>query len=345
MSFTEKFARQPRALIVAEMAATLFVIAAFDFVTHYKIPLASFYSVPVFVLAWFCGKKWGIAAAASASLIWWYVKWSTGDPILHGSSGAGATSWRFGFFLIVALAGSALRTKSDIAADRITLLERGLRRLEREVVNISEAEQRRIGQDLHDGVCQDLAGLTCGASSLRDDLEKLQVRAEANTASELVKLLQDAVVQTRDLAHELVPAKVNRLGLVLALESLAQSVGRLHEVTCSFQFHGPLPNWDEQTAIHLYRIAQEAINNATRHGRAQNILIFLEAADHSISLRVLDDGVGVPEFCSEGVGLRIMRYRAQSIGGEVTIERRNGTGTTVSCTVRTNSQCNEIAPA
>src|SRR6266550_2599746 len=181
MNFIEKFTRQPRALIVAEMAAALLIIAAFDFVTDYEIPLASFYSafysVPVFVLAWFCGKKWGIAAAASASLIWWYVKWSNGDPILHGSSGAGATSWRFGFFLIVALAGSALRTKSDIAADRITLLERGLRRLEREVVNISEAEQRRIGQDLHDGVCQYLAGLTCSATSLRDDLQELMLQA------------------------------------------------------------------------------------------------------------------------------------------------------------------------
>jgi signal transduction histidine kinase len=345
MSFTEKFARQPRALIVAEMAATLFVIAAFDFVTDYKIRLGLLYAVPIFVLARFCGKKWGIAAAVSASLIWWYVNWSTGDPILHSSvGGAWETSRHFGFFSIVALVGCVLRTKSDIAADRIALLERS-RRLEREIVNISEAQQRRIGQDLHDGLCQYLAGLTCGASSLRDDLEKMQVRAEADTANELVKLLQDAVVQTRDLAHELVPAKVNRLGLVLALESLAQSVGRLHGVTCSFQFHGGSPNWDEQAAIHLYRIAQEAINNATRHGKARNILVFLEAADHSISLRVLDDGVGVSESCSEGVGLRIMRYRAQSIGGEVTVERRNGPGTTVSCTVRTNSQVNEIAAA
>jgi signal transduction histidine kinase len=113
----------------------------------------------------------------------------------------------------------------------------------------------------------------------------------------------------------------------------------------SFQFHGGLPNWDDQAAMHLYRIAQEAINNATRHGKARNILVFLEAADHSTSLRVLDDGVGVFESCSEGMGLRIMRYRAQSIGGEVTIERRNGHGTTVSCTVRTNSQVNEIAAA
>ena len=344
MSFTENFGRQPRALIVAEMAATLFVIAAFDFVTDYRIRLATLYAAPVFVLAWFCGKKWGIAAAVSANLIWWYVNWTTNDPILHSSIGAWETSRHFAFYLIVALAASALRTKGDITAERIALLERS-RRLECEIVNVSEAEQRRIGQDLHDGLCQYLAGLTCGASLLRDDLEKLHVRAEANTASELVKLLQDAVVQTRDLAHELVPAQVNRLGLVLALESLAQSTGRMHGVTCSFQFHGGSPNWDDQAAMHLYRIAQEAINNATRHGKARNILVFLEAADHSISLRVLDDGVGVSESCSEGVGLRIMRYRAQSIGGEVTVERRNGPGTTVSCTVRTNSQVNEIAAA
>src|SRR4029450_9479754 len=236
MSCTENFGRQPRALIVAEMAAALLVIAAFDFVTDYKILLALLYAVPIFRLAWFCGKKWGIAAAASASLIWCYVNWTTGDPILHSSSEAWETSQLFGFFLIVALVGSALRTKSDITAERIALLERS-RRLEREIVNISEAEQRRIGQDLHDGLCQYLARLTCGASSLRDELDKLEVRAEADTANELVKLLQDAVVQTRDLAHGLVPAQVNRLGLVLALESLAQSVCRLHGVTCSFQFH------------------------------------------------------------------------------------------------------------
>jgi len=344
MNFTKNFARQPRALIVAEMAAALLVIAAVDFVTDNNIRLGLLYAVPIFGLAWFCGKKWGIAAASSASLIWWYVNWSTGDPILHSSSEAWETSRHFAFFLIVALFGHALRKKSDIAADRLALLEHSLR-LEREIVNISEAEQRRIGQDLHDGLCQYLAGVTCGASSLRDDLEKLDVRAEADTASELVKLLQDAVVQTRDLAHGLVPAQVSRLGLVLALESLAQSVRRMYGVTCSFQFHGDSRNWDEQAAIHLYRIAQEAINNATRHGRARNILVFLEAVDHSLSLRVLDDGVGVSEALSEGVGLRIMRYRARSIGGDVTVERRNGPGTTVSCTVRTNSQVNEIAAA
>jgi signal transduction histidine kinase len=342
-----QFGRQSRALIGAEMAAALLVIAAFDFVTGNNIRLASLYAVPVFVLAWFCGKKWGIAAAVSATLLWWYVNWTTNDPILHSSIGTWEVSRHFPFYLIVALAASALRTKRDIAAERLALLERSLR-LEREIVNISEAEQRRIGQDLHDGLCQYLAGLTCGASSLRDDLEKLQVRPEADTADELVKLLQDAVVQTRDLAHELVPAQVSRLGLVSALESLAQSVARMHGLTCSFQFHGRPPNWDEQTAIHLYRIAQEAINNATRHGRARNIRVFLNTLntiDQSISLRVLDDGVGISDSYLDGMGLTIMRYRARSIGGELTIERLNGTGTIVSCIARANFGANEIAAA
>ena len=178
MRFTQSFARQPRALIVGEMAAALLVIAAFDLVTGKKIRLLSAYAGPIFVLAWFCGKKWGIAAAASASLIWWYDNWSTGDPILHSSSEAWETSGHFGFYLIVALVGSALRTRSDIAADRIALLERS-RRLEREVVNISEAEQRRIGQDLHDGLCQYLAGLTCGASSEGIGLTIMRYRARS----------------------------------------------------------------------------------------------------------------------------------------------------------------------
>ena len=157
-------------------------------------------------------------------------------PELHSWIGVWEAFRHVGFFLIVALVGSALRAKSDIAAERIALLEHS-QRLKREIVNISEAEQRRIGQDLHDGLCQYLAGLTCGASSLRDDLEKLDVRAEADTARRIGELLQDAVVQTRDLARKLVPAQVSRLGLVLALESLAQSVARMHGVTCRFRFH------------------------------------------------------------------------------------------------------------
>lgn len=341
MSFSKSFARQPRSWLIAEIVASLLVIAVLDSITTYQIRLLPLYAVPVFVLAWFCGKKWGIAAGLFSSLLWWCANRFTGDPDLHSWIGVWEVSRHVGFFLIVALVGSALRTKTDIAVERIALLEHS-QRLEREIVNISEAEQRRIGQDLHDGLCQYLAGLTCSASSLRDDLQELRLQSDANAAGELVTLLQDAVVQTRDLARKLVPAHVSRLGLVLALESLAQSVTRLHGINCRFRSHASSANWDEHTAMHLYRIAQEAINNATRHGKARNIFLFLNGAGRSIKLRVVDDGAGISELDSEGMGLDIMRYRARLIGGQLTIRRRNSRGTTLTCTARTDSHQSEI---
>ena len=342
MGFSKSFARQPRAWIIAEMAASLVVIAVLDLITSYRIRLLPFYAVPIFVLSWFCGRKLAIATAILSGAIWWSVNWSNGDPDLHSGIAAWELSRHVGFFLIVALVGSVLRTRSDIAAERIALLEHS-QRLEREIVNISEAEQRRIGQDLHDGLCQYLAALACSASSLRDDLLELRLHADAQSADDLVKLLQDAVVQTRDLARKLVPAHVSRLGLVLALESLVQSVTRLHGVNCRFRCHASSANWDEHTAMHLYRIAQEAINNATRHGKPRNIFVFLNATGRSIRLRVVDDGGGISESQSEGMGLDIMRYRARLIGGQLAIKRRNSRGTVITCTARPAE--NETKPA
>ena len=344
MGFSKRFAGQARAWIIAEVAASLIVIGVLDFITGYQIRLLPFYAGPIFIMAWFCGKKWGFAAAFFSGLIWWCANWFTGEPDLNSWIQTWEISRHVGFFLVVAFAGSALRIKSDSAAERIALLEHS-HRLEREVVNISDTEQQRIGQDLHDGLCQYLAGLTCAASSLRDDLQKLHLQAEAGTADELARLLQDAVVQTRDLARKLVPAHIDRLGLILALELLADWVTRLHGVTCTFAFHGATPDCDEHTAIHLYRIAQEAINNATKHGHATNIAISLKAADHSMTLRVSDDGAGISESDSGGMGLAIMRYRARLIGGELKIDRLDTCGTTVSCTATTNSQGHEIATA
>jgi signal transduction histidine kinase len=324
------------------MMASLVAIAVFDFLTGYDIRLLPLYAVPIFVVAWFCGKRFGIAAALFSSLIWWFANWVMADPYLYNWIQAWEVLTQVGLFLVVAMVGSALRSKSDIAKERIALLEHS-HGLEREIVNISEAEQRRIGQDLHDGLCQYLAGLSCAASSLRDDLQKLHVHAEADIAGELAKLLQDAVVQTRDLARKLVPAHVSRLGPVLALESLAQSVTRLHGINCKFRCHASSANCNERTAMHLYRIAQEAINNATKHGKAKNIVVSLDAGDHSLTLRVLDNGVGISESNSAGMGLTIMRYRAHLIGGQLTIKRRNSRGTTLACTARTDPPESEIA--
>jgi signal transduction histidine kinase len=345
MRLSKAFAKQPRIWIGAEMALLLVGIGALDLMSGYKFQLLPFYAVPIFVVGWFCGQKTGAIAAVLSGIIWSGANWFNGDPDLRQTWIAfWETGRHFGFFLLVTWAASALRTRSDIAAARIALLEHS-QRLEHEIVNISEAEQRRIGQDLHDGLCQYLAALSCSARSLQDDLEKLHLRSEAAAARELATHLQGAVVQARDLARGLVLAQVGQVGIVIALESLAQAVGRSHEMTCTFHFRGAVTDCDEHTATHLYRIAQEAINNATKHAKASRIAIFLEATADLMTLRILDDGVGLPGFTATGTGMSIMRYRARLCGGELTSEQPKGGGTLVSCTIRKHGQTNEVAAA
>ena len=344
MKLSKAFAKQPPRWIAIEMAALLLAIGELDLVTSYRFRLLPFYAGPIFVVAWFCKKKIGFATALASGVIWWCANWFGGDPDLRTWIAVWETGRHFGFFLIVAWAASALRTKSDIAAVRIELLEHS-QRLEHEVVTISEAEKRRIGQDLHDGLCQYLAALTCSARSLQEDLQKLNFKSEADAAGELATQLQDAVVQARDLARGLIPAQVEQVGIIVSLQSLAQSVSRLQGITCTFRFHGVVADCDEATAMHLYRIAQEAINNATKHGKASRIAISLEGEGDLITLRVLDDGSGISGFVATGTGLGIMRYRARLSGGDLTVEQPKGGGTMVSCTVRRKPRENEIAAA
>jgi signal transduction histidine kinase len=297
------------------------------------------------VVAWFCGKRWAFAATIFAAMTWWSANYLGGDPELHGLMQAWEIFRHGGFFVVVAFLGSALRAKSDIAAARIALLERA-RHLEHEIVNISEAEQRRLGRDLHDGLCQYLAGLSCAAAGLRDDLRALHLEDKAESADELVKLLQDSVVQTRDLAHALVPAQVVELGLAVALESLAQSITRLHAISCTFEAREAPSHCDNETATHLYRIAQEAISNAIKHGAAKNIHVSLATAGDRLILRVTDDGLGLRERGStKGSGLAIMEYRARISGGDLKIGPAERSGTEVRCTVRRKVPDDEVAVA
>ena len=344
MNLQSAFMHQPRSWVLAEMIVALIIIGVLDLITGYQFRLLPLYAGPIFVVAWFVGKKYGILTALLSALVWLCATWLNGDPDLRSWVAVWEICRHFGFFLIVAWTGSALRTKSDSAAARIALLEHS-QRLEREVVNISETEQRRIGQDLHDGLCQYLAALTCSATSLRDDLRKLHLTAEANSADELAKLLQEAVVQTRDLARGLVPRQVEQVGIIVALQSLAQSVSRLQGIGCTFRLNGRVAECDEATAVHLYRIAQEAISNATKHGKATRIAISIEALSDLITLRVWDNGTGISGFVATGTGLGTMRYRANLSGGELTVEQPDGGGTLVSCTVRRKPRKDEIAAA
>ena len=204
------------------------------------------------------------------------------------------------------------------------------KRLEAEVIKIAEAEQMRIGNDLHDGVGQVLTGIMSLTEALEYQLEG-ETRKEATRIRELVR---DAILQVRQLSHGLSPAAVKHRGLAASLRLLSDQIrSNLLDCGCVFEVEPRLKNPEAET--HLFRIAQEAVNNAMRHGKPKHITILLRPAPGDQCLmEILDDGIGFgakKPRNGDGIGIRVMRYRANLIGGEFSIAPRPGGGTSVLC--------------
>jgi two-component system CheB/CheR fusion protein len=204
--------------------------------------------------------------------------------------------------------------------------------LEREVLEVAAAEQRRIGQDLHDSVGQELTGLGLMAESLIEALPDGSQPA-ARTAQKIADAVRRALKQVRALSRGLTPVEVAAEGLMLALAELAERTREVSGRNCTFVCEEPVLLEDNRTATHLYHIAQEAVANALKHSQARNIEIRLEADESTLTLSVRDDGVGPPPRPDEGegMGLKIMRYRAGLINAELSVAPAPGGGTLVSC--------------
>ena len=213
--------------------------------------------------------------------------------------------------------------------------------LQRQVLGIAEDEQRRIGQDLHDSTQQELSGLGMLAQTLLTSLSKTpdsSLGAQATKLRELATKIVKGIARThqevRSIARGLVPLRIGPQGLMDALRELAFRTDELDGVTCAFKCEQPVEVADSVTATHLYRIAQEAITNALRHGQPEHILIALEVDHGQPILQIADDGIGFNSMeASEGMGLKTMRYRASLIGATVTFKPVEAGGTLVSCRV------------
>jgi PAS domain S-box-containing protein len=206
--------------------------------------------------------------------------------------------------------------------------------LEEELLKTSSREQQRIGQDLHDSLCQQLAGIEFQNSVLVQQLSKApEAQAEAARIGELIR---NATKQARALARGLSPVEIEPNGLMAALDNLAINATNLFRVQCSFECPQPVLLQNRTSATHLYRIAQEAIGNAVKHGQAKAIVVSLKKLDEELILTVKDDGVGFNQDgrAIEGMGLRIMEYRADMIGAMLRIDSLKGEGTTVACRFR-----------
>jgi len=204
--------------------------------------------------------------------------------------------------------------------------------IEGELLRVSDAEKNRIGSDLHDGLGQYLTGISCLSAALRDKLA-VQSRSEAEEAATISSLVQEAIAQTRALARGLCPVQLETAGLDTALEDLTYQVQRLHGIDCRFAPSGAIPTCEASVALHLYRIAQEAINNAVKHSTARNITVTLDFSKENKVLRIEDNGCGFDPEVKHGPssGLQLMPYRAAMIGGTLSITSQPGAGTKVEC--------------
>lgn len=208
------------------------------------------------------------------------------------------------------------------------------KRLESEVLRISEGERQRFAADLHDGIRQELLGIGLITMELRRELERARDPLAARIR-EIESLINTAAVHTRDVALGINPVVSHGRGLMNALRDLVTATARKHGVRCAFSCPRPLIVGDSFTANQIFRIAQEALHNAATHAHATRISVRLAERAGEIALSIRDNGCGLPAdvAAAPGMGLRVMKYRAGLIQGNITIRARRGRGTEVVCRV------------
>jgi PAS domain S-box-containing protein len=209
------------------------------------------------------------------------------------------------------------------------------KRLEAAVTSSAEQERGRIARDLHDGLGQELGGALFLGNLLQRDLKE-RGAAEAERAAQIHTLVEKALADAREISRGLYPVPPEPDGLMTALQNLADRVTRDGRIECIFDADSAVLLEDQTTATHLYRIAQEAVNNALKHSGTSRIDIRLAATAHSLEISVRDHGTGWPQNppASGGLGLQTMKHRAQLVGGRLTAQDvPDGGGVLVSCSV------------
>jgi PAS domain S-box-containing protein len=207
--------------------------------------------------------------------------------------------------------------------------------LEREILATTDREQRRIGQDLHDDLGQQLAGIEFLTQTLVGQLARVSKPAEVR-AREIARMVQRTMTHARELARGLSPIGLETDGLTVSLRELAARTKKLFRVDCRFKSKGTVLIHDHHVGIHLYRIAQEAVSNAVKHGKASRIDIGLTKNAERIVLAVSDNGIGLPVKLrnKKGMGLHVMQYRAGVIDASLIAQRQPDGGTAFVCSVK-----------
>lgn len=336
MSF-KKFQMRSKPFAAAACVGLVAVIGFLDYITGYQISFFLLYLIPILLAAWRVGASFAVVISALSVTTWFGANFAAGLRFSNWFVPVWNSMMVCTFYLVVVRIFVMHRELENHVRQRTAALTQEMqerRRLENELIEAGEREQRRIGHDLHDSLCQHLTGTALAGQVLGQRL-KDKALPEAAAAHRLVELVEEAIDLTRTLARGLHPSEMQAEKIVDNFQELATGTSERFRISCKFECSQTILLHDASTVTHLYRIAQEAISNAIRHGKARRINIGLDSTHDETVLTVTDDGTGLRKNGqpSNGMGLRIMAYRASMIGGTFEIESLPHHGTRVTCTL------------
>lgn len=334
-----------RSPLVASIGGALMIamIGILSYETGPQFSCSLFYLIPILLVTRAAGFSFGFFTALLAAMLWLLVDTNSNQLFDHPVIPFWNASMRLGTFVVGVTLVSAMRSVNSQLEQRV--MERTIalqnqyeekRELEKNILEISDREQVRLGQDLHDGLCQQLVSAAFSTTMLQQSLTN-DLSTAIREAGHISDMIDDAITQARNLARGLYPVRLETEGLEMALRELASTITRRFGIKCDVECENVLPVCRPNTGIHLYRIAQESLINAGKHSRASNITIVLSSANHQITMSILDNGIGFDAVsCNpRGMGLNIMEYRARMIDASFSVTSLPNRGTTVASTVDT----------
>lgn len=339
--FNQWASQLPKRRIFAICVLLTCAFGFIDYLVGRQVSLSVIYAIPISIAAWYLGRRSATAIAVLSVILWIIGDIATGIyklgvllPLLNGT-------FRFTFYwLLIAVVLRLSHLQKNLeerAMVRGIALAKEIaerERLERELLEISERERQRFGQDIHDGLCQHLTGTALAGHVLAERLAQKD-SLDAASASKVVSLVEEAILLARGMAKGLYPVQTDPDGLMQALDEFASTTSKMFGVDCRFECHSPVLVHVTATATHLFRIAQEAVGNAIKHGEVTQITIQLEEGDTGLRLAISDNGVGISsrQPTAQGMGLRIMADRAKVVGGQLSVGTTIKGGTEVVCVV------------
>jgi signal transduction histidine kinase len=314
------------------------VLGYIDYLTGYEQSFLLFYLLPIALATWFGNIIFGFIFSV-LSVAAWLISDAAAGVAEAGfwNPGMALTSYCV-FTTLLAKLRTLVNELDQRVRDRTRALRREIaerERLDREIAQVADRERRRLGQDLHDSICQHLTGTALTAQTLREKLAK-RFAPEVMQADKVVRYIEEGIDLARNLARGFFSPELEAEGLVVALQSLAENTAERFQIPCHIESDELVRVPDSEVATQMYRIAQEAVMNAIKHADARRIDICLISGDESLTLTISDDGLGFPDKLPqpEGLGLRLMSHGAALIGADFQVRRNTGRGTSVICEVK-----------